>query len=263
MLYPKDYLSKLGKVLMQIDFIGPRYLTGSNDPIHFLSCKYVRPKKKHIFFRIKSQTTTEVLNVFYTLFFILNLPLPDIVQMDNDASFRGCIERAGCIGRVIRWLCCSGIIPVFNAQSSPWNNGSVEGGNSVFDRKFWKKFHFSSLKEVDQKLEEFNKAYDAYLIFDYQSIIKEKKDKLIDPKKIKSKHMKGSIQPNLYLLRVVKERYDKCSVEALNRYIRLPDKYKGQYVLIKINLKKQYMQIFQKIEGKKNILYAGSFAVFL
>ena len=76
--------------------------------------------------------------------------------MDNDAAFRGFTNRKQRVGRLIRWLCSLGIIPLFNAPSSPWNNGSVEGGNSVFDKKFWRNFHFKNLEEVNQKLKEFN-----------------------------------------------------------------------------------------------------------
>jgi len=259
MLYPKDWLLKLGEILMQIDFIGPRYLEGSSEPLHFLSCKYVRPFKMHLFFRIKSQTSIQVLNVFYTLFLALHLPVPDIVQMDNDSSFRGFIEREACIGRVVRWLCASGIIPLFNAPRSPWNNGSVEGGNNVFDKKFWQGFHFESIKKVDEKLKEFNKAYETYLIPDYTKSKKEDLKHITDPRKAKGKNLNSFPQPYLYLLRVVKERYDRFQVEALNTYFTVPSRYKGQYVIIRIDLVQKTIRIWQEINNKENLLYSGPF----
>jgi len=251
MLYPVKLLEDLGKTLLQIDFIGPRYLEGSSDPLHFLSCKYVRPFKFHIFIRINSQKTQEVLNVFYTLFFVLNLPIPDIVQMDNDASFKGFIERQGCVGRVIKWLGGNGITPLFCAQNSPWNNGSVEGGNSVFDKKFWQQFHFNSLVELDLKLKEFNESYKTYLIKDYKELIQQDHN-LTDPrKKLKFKNI---IQSKIYLLRIVKERYNKCSVDALNQYFTLPDQFKGQFVLIEILTKSKTIEIYQEINEKRNLI---------
>jgi len=251
MLYPVMFLEELGRILLQIDFIGPRYLEGSSDPLHFISLKYVRPFKLHIFIRIKSQTTTEVLNAFYVLFFVFNLPVPDIVQMDNDASFRGYIEREGCIGRLIRWLCGNGIIALFNAQSSPWNNGSVEGGNSVFDKKFWQMFHFNSINEIDEKLQEFNRAYKSYLIKNPAELIQNRR-KVTDPRK--NKRIKF-IKPYFYLLRIVKEQYDKCYVEVLNNYINLPKKYKGQFVIIMIQLDQRKIKIYQEIKNQKILIY--------
>jgi len=46
MKYPDYTLTKLGKTMMSIDFIGPRYLKGSDNRINFLSCKYIRPEKR-------------------------------------------------------------------------------------------------------------------------------------------------------------------------------------------------------------------------
>jgi hypothetical protein len=245
MLYPVNFLKNLGKTILQIDFIGPRYLKGNSKPLHFISLKYTKPFKLHIFIRIKSQTTTEALNSFYILFFVLKLPIPNVVQMDNDSAFRGCIEKKGRIGRIIIWLCNNGIIPLFNATSSPWNNGSVEGGNSVFDKKFWQAFQFTSAEEVDQKLEEFNNAYQTYLINDRNKIIQNKRN-VSDPRT--NTQIKKFLQKNLYLLRIVKEQYDKCYVEVLNFYINLPAQYKGQFVIIKILLDSGFISIYQEIE---------------
>lgn len=261
MLYPKEFLATLGTSLCQIDFIGPRYLKGSTEPLHFLSCKFVRPAKKHLFLRIPSQTTRAVLNAFFLLFYTLNLPLPDVLQMDNGTAFRGFIERKGCVGKVIKWLCANGAIPLFNAPNSPWNNGSVEGGNSVFDRKVWQAFHFTSITEVDQKLSEFNRAYDAYLLWDPQMLAKGKPS--IDPRNITAKQVKNLKQPYLYLLRVVRESYGRCQVEVLNRYITLPDPYKGQYVIVRLDLVQHAIQMSQDVNGKQTVLHTGKFLLNL
>jgi hypothetical protein len=261
MVYPKIFLEALGTMLLQIDFIGPRYLKGTIEPLHFLSCKYVRPFKKHIFLRIPSQTSHALLNAFFLLLYTLNLPLPDVMQMDNGTAFRGFIERKGCVGKVIKWLCANGAIPLFNAPNSPWNNGSVEGGNSVFDRKVWQAFQFTSLAEVDQKLSEFNRAYDTYLLCDAQSLAKEKPS--IDPRTIKAREVKELKQPYLYLLRVVREFYGQCQVEALNRYFTLPPQYKGQYVIVQIDLREHNVRIWQDVKGVKTLLYASNIVLNL
>lgn len=46
MQYPQRTLNKLGKSMMSIDFIGPKYLKGSSDRINFLSCKYILSPRK-------------------------------------------------------------------------------------------------------------------------------------------------------------------------------------------------------------------------
>lgn len=182
--------------------------------------------------------------------------------MDNDSAFRGYIERKRCIGRVTRWICSLGIIPIFNAPSSPWNNGSVEGGNSVFDRKLWQKFHFSSVGEIDKKLKEFNQAYETYLIPDYKKLL-DRKIQLTNPIKLKAKELKFFPQPNVYLLRTVKESYDKCQVEVLNTYLDLPSKLKGQYVIIELNLTEKTIKIYQEIKKEIHLIYQNSFQIYL
>lgn len=201
-----------------------------------------------------------MLNTLYLLF--QQCPVPDAVQMDNDSAFKGCIDRKQYVGRAIRWFCSLGIIPIFNAPNSPWNNGSVEGGNSVFDRKLWQKFDFNSIKEVDQKLKEFNQAYKTYLIPDYRKLLNHK-IQITNPIKVKAKDLKSFPQPNVHLLRTVRESYGKCQVEVLNTYINLPSKFKGQYVIIKLNLTKKTIKIYQEIEKKPNLIYQNSFQIYL
>ena len=67
------------------------------------------------------------------------------------------------------------IIPIFTNPRSPWNNGSVEGSNSVFARNFWNNFEFSSAEDVDAKLKLFNQSSLEYC--DYgQNEFKKKND---------------------------------------------------------------------------------------
>jgi hypothetical protein len=39
---------------------------------------------------------------------------------------------------------------------------SIEGNNSVFLRKFWNRFDFKNVQEIDEKLELFNLASQKY-----------------------------------------------------------------------------------------------------
>jgi hypothetical protein len=181
--------------------------------------------------------------------------------MDNDSAFRGFTNRKQRVGRLIRWLCSLGIIPLFNAPNSPWNNGSVEGGNSVFDKKFWRNFHFKNLEEVNQKLKEFNRDYESYLLPDWQSIDQSDLPELTDPLKLKVKETKSIVQSKVYFLRRVREKFEKYQVEVLNIYINLAEKYVGQYVFIELDIVAQSVKIYQEIEGKQIVRYQSTFYV--
>lgn len=259
MLYPTGFLGAVGEVLMQIDFIGPRRFGDCTQPLHFLSIKYVRPCRAHIFLRITAQSTNEVLRCFSEIFFEQEYPLPDVVQMDNDAAFRGYTKQKGVIGRIIKWLCHNGSVPVFNAPNSPWNNGSVEGGNSVFDKKFWHRFRFDSLEDVDRKLKLFNAAYDKYLKTG-QKLPSRPKPRL-HPKKFRMKDLNFFPQPFLFLLRVVRKHGQYCRIDVVNRYVRLPEEYRGQYVIVQIHITDHWMKVWQETGSATHLLLQRSFKV--
>lgn len=252
MLYPTGFLEAVGAVLLQMDFIGPRYIEGNETPIHFLSIRYVRPVKRQLFFRIANQTTAEVLRILSMLFLDLSLPLPDVVQQDNDSCFRGCIEQKGMVGKYIRWWCHNGVRVVFNAPRSPWNTGSVEGANSVFDRKFWQAHRFMSLEEVDALLRQFNAACAVY------------HGRAFPPSAIPSRvprfptRLPGLTdlrQPFLFLLRIVREdRYGQYVIEVLNRYLHLPAELKGQFVIVQIHLCDQWLRVWQERADRMTLI---------
>ncbi len=254
MLYPIGFIEAVGVILLQMDFIGPRYIEGDNTPIHFLSIRYVRPCKKQLFFRIKSQTTNEVLRILSVVFFGLKMPLPDVVQIDNDATFRGCLDQKGMVGRFIRWWCHNGVIVIFNAPKSPWNTGSVEGANSVFDRKFWQPFHFTSIEEIDAKLSEFVEAYSDYHA---GTALPKRALPRLRPLSKKLPDLPTLSQPFLFLMRIVRnDQFGNYTIEALNRYIELPAELKGQFVIVQINLVEQWMTVWQEREGHTALIRA-------
>lgn len=261
MLYPVKFLEAVGTSLLQMDFIGPRFIEGTREPLHFLSIRYVRPRKLQLFFRISAPTTAETLRILSIVFFTLGLPLPDVVRVDNGSVFRGSIDQKGMVGRFIRWWCHNGVQIVFNASRCPWNTGSVEGANSVFDKKFWTAHHFTTVQEVDETLAAFNAAYDAYLGGAALSLGTQDRTPTSPLKGIPG--ISNLRQQLLFLMRIVQEdRYGKFTVEILNRYIELSPTLKGQFVIVQIHLNGQWMTVWQERGDRTTIIRArASFMV--
>lgn len=261
MLYPINLINNLWKILLQIDFIWPRYLTWSSNPYHFLSCKYVRPFKLHIFLPIVSQTTNEVLRWLYILFFNYKYPIPNVLQMDNDSAFKWYIERKLCIGRVTKWCLINWIIPLFNAVNQPRNNWSVEWWNSVFDRKFWKNNIFESREDMYNILTKFNQNYKEYLLnnIDLECL----EVNITNPTKLRKIDREKILQPYVYILRVVNEHNDTCSIEIFNEDIILPCKYKWQFVLAQVDIIQWLVKIFQEINKEKILIYKYRVSLYM
>lgn len=141
--------------------------------------------------------------------------------MDNDLAFIGSCSAKRTISKTIKFLFAQKIIPIFTNPRSPWNNGSVEGSNSVFVRNFWNKFEFSSVEDIDQKLKLFNQSSLEYSDYE-QNKLENKKDK--------------EFIPQIYFIRKVNENLQKNGkgeISVLNENIELPGEYINLYTLSK------------------------------
>jgi len=106
---PKRALDKLGKVVLGIDLVGPRYIEQQSEGVHFLSRKYIRPMKYGLIDRVEGQTTDEVLKVLIKDW--RQCPLPEVIRMDNDAAFGEYHTHPHCIGRFTKALLNLGVTP--------------------------------------------------------------------------------------------------------------------------------------------------------
>jgi predicted transcriptional regulator len=266
MNYPEKTLSKLGKIVVGIDFMGPKYLKDDSDGKHFLSCKYIRPLQYGIVKRIESQTTNETLKNLVEIW--KKQPIPDVIKIDNDKAFGGNMKV---LGRFTRALLNLGIIPIFSAERCPWNNGSVEGYNSVFSRKFWNKISFSDEEEVDIEIKKFNFEYEKYstLINNNPKVSSPCYVQKISGSKIKITNHKTEINlenkienkfrnNKIYFLRKVKQVETKSGEEhgQINVYskkIKLNKKYINRFTLNIINIKKKEIEVFFETDAGKLI----------
>ncbi len=58
-----------------------------------------------------------------------------------------------------------GVAPLYTEPRNPWNNGEVEGFNSIFATKFWNRTRFNNEEEVDVEIKKFNFEYEKYSDF--------------------------------------------------------------------------------------------------
>ena len=117
MKYPDYTLTKLGKTLMSIDFIGPRYLKGSDNGINFPSCKYISPEKRGIVTRIEGQTTKATITALKEIW--KTHPIPEILKIDNDSAFGANLPHERYIGNLAFFLLNLGVYPLYVAPRSP------------------------------------------------------------------------------------------------------------------------------------------------
>lgn len=255
MKYPQRNINKLGKSMMSIDFIGPKYLTGSNDRINFLSCKYIRPEKHGIVRRIDGQTCKEVIRILKDIW--KTNPIPDVVKIDNDNAFGAHSTHDMCIGKLTLFLLNLGVMPLYIAPRSPWNNGENEGFNSVFSKKFWNRLQFTDEDEIDIKIKDFNIAYEKYSklisnnpVNKSPKFISDFADANYENRKVNKFKMN-----NIYFLRIVRRKNEKGSdneygfINILGKEIRLPRDLINLFVFCVLNIKSKILSINNELDN--------------
>jgi len=270
MKYPEYTLTKLGKSMMSIDFIGPKYLKGSDDRINFLSCKYIRPEKRGIATRIEGQTTEETITALKEIW--KTHPLPEILKIDNDSAFGANLPHERYIGKLAFFLLNLGVYPLYIAPRSPWNNGQVEGFNSVFSKKFWNKLQFSDEQEIDVKIKDFNVAYEKYSqLISNNPEIKEGDIKHMDDFKnvnLENKAVKHFRADKIYFLRIVRRKNDKGSdkeygfIDILKHEITLPKDSINLFVFCILDIRSKNLKINIELDdGSLKVIKSTEFII--
>lgn len=255
MRYPVNTLNKLSNTMMSIDFIGPKYLKGSDKRINFLSCKYIRPNKKGIVKRVPGQTAQETINVLKEIW--KTNPIPEVLKIDNDSAFGANLSQKMCVGRLTLFLLNLGVTPLYIAPRSPWNNSDDEGFNSVFSKKFWNRLRFTDEEEIDVKIKDFNVAYEKYShLIDNNIIIKHPKY-ITDFKGINfdNKQIDKFKTHKIYFLRIVRrignkdDENEKGYINILGKKIVIRKDLINLFVFCELNLNEGKLVINSENEG--------------
>jgi len=235
----------LGGRVLESDFIGKKYIVGRTEPLNFIAFSFKKEPKLRYFKRISGQTANEFIR--WTSYFFKKFEKPDFMKIDNSLATIGSASGKRNVSKVMKFLLENQVIPIFAVPRKPFSQASIEGNNSVFSRKFWKRINFQSVKEVDQKLEWFNKSSEKYC--GYQ------KPKIETLKKF---------VPTIYFIRQIKEDKEqtgKAFIDVLNEKVFLPKSYINYFVLAKWNLKEEQLYIYFEKERQSKMVKKLSFKI--
>ena len=80
------------------------------------------------------------------------LGLPQLLQLDNEASFCGGYTHRRVLGRVVRLCLWCGIEPLFTPFYEPQRNYQVETFHSLWDQAFWSRQEFRNRAHVQAEV---------------------------------------------------------------------------------------------------------------
>jgi len=235
--YPEHTIYEtLGQRVMEADFIGKKYITGTQQPIHFLAFSFKKVPRLRHFQRIEAQSADcfiEQCERFFATF-----EKPDCIKVDNAAATIGSGSGKRTISRTVQFLLANQVVPIFAVPRKPFSQASIEGNNSVFARKFWNRRTFANLEELDTSLVAFNKASLRYT--GYRPPAKEADSQ-------------QPFVPRVYFIRQVRETAERKDgfIDVLNEKVFLPKSYINYFVLAEWNLSTELLSIY--LENDKQL----------
>jgi transposase len=234
----------LGKRVLEADFIGKKYITGRTAPINFIGFSFKKEPRLRYFRRIEGQTAMNFIRECSAFF--ERFERPDCIKVDNALATIGSASGKRNISKAMSFLLKNTIYPIFAVPRKPFSQASIEGNNSVFSRKFWNRISFSSLKEIDEKLEWFNEASLHYT--GYQSCPYEKNNNFI---------------PRVYFIRQVQDDQKTRDgyIHVLNEKIALPSSYANYFVLAEWDITEEHLSIYFEKDQKSEVIERVTFRI--
>ena len=233
--YPEHTIYEtLGQRVMEADFIGKKYITGTQQPIHFVAFSFKKAPRLRHFQRIEAQSADcfiEQCERFFATF-----EKPDCIKVDNAGATIGSGSGKRTISRTVQFLLANQVVPIFAVPRKPFSQASIEGNNSVFARKFWNRRTFANFEELDASLVAFNQAS----LTGYR------------PPAPKADSQKTFI-PRVYFIRQVRETAERTDgfIDVLNESVSLPKAYINYFVLAEWNLSTELLSVY--LENDKQL----------
>jgi putative transposase len=135
----------------QMDFVGPRYLyIKSRFYFHTIICCDTHYARIQVSDNLRSESVCENLIHFWK-----EAGIPDFLQMDNDLSFWGSLNKPNALGKVIRICLLHKVIPVFIPIKEPWRNGIIEHFNKKMQSAILASKKYNKLDEIQQTSNKF------------------------------------------------------------------------------------------------------------
>lgn len=264
LLYPKESIRSLGYIHQSADFIGKKYIAGKSEPVNIFSTCYHAPIKIYQIQRIlaeKADYAIKTLEEFWQIY-----PIPDVFRIDNGLQFRGTASGKRAIGKFLIFLLNLGVTPLFGSPSKPWTNPHVEGHNRVFNEKVWNTNHFSSLSQIDEECQRFNKESEELFKFKYSNPIANNRNVFKCLKKgqeMETAKLKSAKNKKIYFTRFV-ESIDNSKdnrIVIMNENISIPEKYAHQFVFAEWDLEKEQLFIYSEYMRVRKLIKKQKFEI--
>jgi len=158
--YPSLRVQHPGQIY-QLDLVTPRYITGYG--------KVVSVNRIDVFTsqanlnQYTSKGTDSIID------FIVEdwkeYGIPEYLQLDNEASFRGSLYHPRTFGKLTRFCLNFGVEIIFIPFHEPWRNAHIESFNSRFNERLWLSQKFTDLEHLRKEARNFKNKHNDYQVY--------------------------------------------------------------------------------------------------
>ena len=145
---------------------------GSREPISVFSTSDDPWFELYPIDRVLAETVEEAVEPLAR--FWIDHPIPQVMRIDNATAFRGAIRHVAVIGRFLKFLLNSNVMPLFAAPYRSYTNPHIEGHHRTFTEKLWTQHRFTSLSEIDAECARFNAESEEFFRFKFAERLRAK-----------------------------------------------------------------------------------------
>lgn len=149
----------------EMDLVTPRYISGYGKVV---SVNRIDVFKGHVNLQVyQAKGADEILEFLVEDW--KRFGIPDYLQLDNEASFRGGLRHPRSFGKLVRFCLNFGVQIIFIPWEEPWRNPYIENFNGSFNRLLWRKKRFQNLEHLRAEAKRF-----LVKVNDYQNYKKDR-----------------------------------------------------------------------------------------
>lgn len=258
--FPIKSIIGLGTIQQAADFVGKRWIAGRSEPISLFSTCYYQWLKQFKIWRTTAETS-ECAIACLTEFWKTD-PIPNVCRIDNGMQFRGGGRAVAMIGRFVRFLLNCNVTPLFSSPYQSYTNPHIEGHNRTVG-DLWVANHFTGTDVLDTEIARFNAEHEAYVRWKFKERLADASLRyLTRDERIETAVLRSTQGKKVVFIRFV-ERWRKhgnqSGVILLNRFVRIPDPFLGQYVLVAVNLETATLSVIEEHDGVASIILQAPF----
>jgi hypothetical protein len=237
----------------QADLVTPRYIQGFGKTV---AVNRIDAFSSHANIGISLSKGADSVIEFFTDDW-KRFGIPEYLQLDNEASFRGGMYHERSMGKLIRFCLNFGVQILFIPWKEPWRNPLIENFNGHFNRLLWLKKRFEDAEHLKRESVKFLARHNDYQTyrkdrFSKTEAVSHAKTFLPDGFRFDPETELPVTPGKIHFIRFVRE---SRQIEILNESFTVDPRYVHEYLWLTIDTAQETLSIYHKAsEDQKHIL---------